>query len=543
MFRFFPIVMWLTFAVSGLAGAEFRLMQNMDGDLSFTGATPELSVKKLRQVIDDSAAVGVDTIMQSIGAGSDILYYPTQVASTWGWRETKYSDDPAWKTRIERCKAATDAGLDAPRIVGERCRELGLRFFPSYRMNDAHYCSDPLNYPLTGRFWMEHQDATIGKSPVAGHEAYAHLLDYARPEVRAYRLGVINEAVSRYAELMNGFELDFNRFQIFFPPGEAEANAHHITDLVRQVRARMDAEGAKRGHRMLLVVRVPPTLANCRWSGLEVEKWMREKWVDVVIPSQVMTLAHDMPIDEFVGAAKGSGCQVYGSIYGRSGYNWPFSATHDAAAYAAEVTRTPDAAQILGAARNQLHLGAAGIQLYNFNFFSRQNAQSNAARVLSQAAGVQTHDRRYQVTQAYFKDHEDSYEYRKQLPALLDVGKPRALRLLIGEGLTKSASGYVGLRLGLSGANRAYEGTGLIVRLNGRVIHEGPAGSALVVTTGRRHGNGSHPPPTEAYTQWQITNLEHLREGWNDVEVTLSAAPGGKAIQCVEAEVGVVQGR
>ncbi len=170
------------FALTTLLGAAepFQLMQNLDGDLSFTGDTPQESKAKLEKLADDIASGPAKSLMWSIGAGSDILYYPTKVASTWGWRVTKYNDDPKWKTRIERCRVATEAGLDAPRIVGERAKQRGMAFYPSYRMNDAHYCSDPLHYPLTGRFWMEHQEASLGASPVPEYDGYKHLLNFAR---------------------------------------------------------------------------------------------------------------------------------------------------------------------------------------------------------------------------------------------------------------------------------------------------------------------------------------------------------------------------
>ncbi|MBL9200781.1 MAG: hypothetical protein JNL39_09760, partial [Opitutaceae bacterium] len=284
------------------------ILQNLDGDLSFTGDTPAESRSNLERLIDEVAAGPATTLMWSVGAGSDVLYYPTRVASTWGWRRTKYHDDPRWSTRIERCRVALEAGLDAPRIAGERARLRGLRFVPSYRMNDSHYCSDPLNYPLTGRFWMEHQDATIGVSPVAGYDAYRHLLDFSRPEVRAYRLGVILEVIGRYADLMDGLELDFNRFQIFFPPGTAADHAHLITDMLVQVRARLDEVAARQGRPLPLVVRVPPTLKNCTWSGLAVEEWLGRRLIQTIIPAQTMTLAHDMPVDEFVRLARPAGC-------------------------------------------------------------------------------------------------------------------------------------------------------------------------------------------------------------------------------------------
>jgi len=529
-FRLLSVAL-LAFSTPLLAGS-LELMQNLDGDLSFTGATPEESRQKLVKLIDDIADGPAATLMWSIGAGSDILYYQTKVASTWGWRETKYNDDPRWKDRIERCRLATEAGLDAPRIVGERARERGLKFFPSYRMNDAHYCSDPLNYPLTGRFWMEHQGATIGESPIAGYDGYRHLLNYAEEEVRAYRLAVIFEAMDRYADLMDGFELDFNRFQIFFPPGTAGGNAHLITEMLEKSRQHLDAIAARQKRPMQLIVRVPPTLENCTWSGLDVAAWMEHELIDAIIPAQVMTLAHDMPLDEFVQLARESapagsmGCEVIGSLYGRAGYNWSFSAEHSTAAYAAEVSRTPTAEQFLGAALNQRYLGAVRHQIYNYIL----HTDASTCEALVSREG----DRRYQITQGYFHDKEDSYEYRKQVPVALPAGKNVPLRILIGE---DPARGNAYLRIGLHGANRDYDDIAMKVSLNGRVLHEGPTAQQLVVATGTRHGNGSHAPPTEAYVQWRLNDADSLQQGWNDIEVTLTASP--KPLQLVETEIAI----
>lgn len=510
------------------AAADLVLMQNLDGDLSFTGATPQQSRQKLQELIDQVADGPAKTLMWSIGAGSDILYYQTKVASTWGWRHTTYSDDPKWKTRIEHCRAATAAGLDAPRIAGERARERGLKFFPSYRMNDSHYCSDPLNYPLTGRFWMEHQDATIVASPVAAYDGYKHLLNYARPEVRAYRLAVIFEAMDRYADLMDGFELDFNRFQIFFPPGTAEKHAPLITAMLATIRQRLAAIAAGQKRPMQLIVRVPPAIKNCTWSGLDIAAWMQQRLVDAIIPAQVMTLAHDMPIEEFVQLAQPAGCAVIGSLYGRGGYNWPFTTAHAAGAYASEVSRTPTAAQFLGAALNQRHLGVSAHQFFNYLL------HTDAATI--KALSTQQGERRYQITQSYFHDRDDTYEYRKQLPAALKPGAETSLRLLIGQAISPS-SAY--LRLGLHGANQNYDAVAMTVIVNGHTLHAGPTTRQLVVTTGTRHGIAP-TPATEAYFQWRVTDPAMLHPGWNNIGITLAANAKVKPLQLVEAEVAIV---
>jgi len=319
-----------------------------------------------------------------------------------------------------------------------------------------------------------------------------------------------------------------------------------MTELVAQARARLDAAAARVGRALTLVVRVPPTLRNCRWSGLDVTQWMRRRLIDVVIPSQVMTLSHDMPLDEFVRMAAPAGCAVFGSLHGRAGYSWPFSAVHGAIAYSAEVTRAPTAAQVLGAALNQRYLGADGFELFNFGFFSVDPPMMSAVvSGLIDPRTITRGDRRYQVTPAYFHDADDTYEYRKQLPGALEPGRTLTLRLLIGEDLATAdpRSACVALRFGFHGANRAYGAVTLAVRVNDRPVHNGSAAGRLIVTTGRRHGMGSHPPPTEAYLQLPIDDLTLLRPGWNTVQLTLDPATRTPPLECVEAELGVAPGR
>jgi len=82
------------------APATVPVMLNLDGDLSFRGATPAQSEARLAELVDTIARMGVTTLAYSIGAGSDILYYPTQAASTWGWRTTPYNTLPEWRSRI-----------------------------------------------------------------------------------------------------------------------------------------------------------------------------------------------------------------------------------------------------------------------------------------------------------------------------------------------------------------------------------------------------------------------------------------------------------
>jgi hypothetical protein len=45
--------------------------------------------------------------------------------------------------RMENARICLAQGADAVRTAGETAKQLGLRFIPSLRMNDAHFMSDP----------------------------------------------------------------------------------------------------------------------------------------------------------------------------------------------------------------------------------------------------------------------------------------------------------------------------------------------------------------------------------------------------------------
>lgn len=519
----------------------FGLMLNDDGDLSFTGRTPQESVANLRAMIDSLAGTPVKTLMYSVAAGSDVLYYPTEVASVFGWRETKYDRDKRWAPRIVKIKAGIAAGVDPIRVAGERARQLGMFFVPSYRMNDSHFVSDPLHYPLTGAFWIKHHaQYRIGLSPITSRASYRELLDFSHEAVRQHRLGVLFEIIDRYQDLMAGVELDFNRVQVLFPLGKAAERGHLITDMIAAVRQRLDMVGKRNGKAYCLFVRVPPALKNCHWAGLEIEEWMERRLVDVLIPAQLMTLAHDMPIDEFVTIAKPAGCRVYPAIYPRTSWAWPFAHEHSPSSYTSPVSRVAPPELVRGAASNYWHLGAAGFQLYNFNL-PPDDRTYRIMRDLARPESLTRTSKVYAITPSYFLDHEDTYQYRKQIPLDLGPGQPHRLTLVVGDALAGLTPDCCALRLGVRGMDRQHE---MVVSLNGHVLHSGTMGDRLVVVTGKAPANRrAHPPPPTAYLQLPVSDLGMLKRGANDLRLTARREKPDQPPTIVEAQLGVLYTR
>ncbi|MFA5688107.1 MAG: hypothetical protein WC959_03020 [Kiritimatiellales bacterium] len=417
-------------------------------------------------------------------------------------------------------------------VAAETVTEMGLYFVPSVRMNDSHFVSDPLNYPLTGKFWMENQDKTIGTSPVAGYD-YSALLNFLHEEVRTYRMRIITEVINRYAAKMDGLELDFNRVQIFFPAGKAEEGMPVMTDLVREIRTKLDQKGEETGKNYALFVRIPPALKNCRWSGLDIETWAKEKLVDVVIPSQLMTIAHDMPVKEFVDLCSSHGVSVFPTIYERTQYNAPMSGEIPSEIIGKDFARIVTPAQAAGVIMNACTAGAAGFQLYNFDMPLR----SDDIEIMDYANDPQLIcDRAYMVTAGYFMDHEDNYQYRKQLPLPITSEESHSVVMVIGENLsdpeTKEAVTRT-LRFGFSKV--LAPDTKVKISINGETVYDGMAKPVLVPVSGASRG-------AKSYLYVSLDKTVPFQQGDNTLLFAITSKEN-TAFDLVEAQLYIARGK
>ncbi|HEV2295421.1 MAG TPA: hypothetical protein VGR35_16340 [Tepidisphaeraceae bacterium] len=511
---------------------DFGLMYNNDGDIMFAYENTSTNSHFLRSRLDGLKDTPIQTYMWCIG--TDVLHYPSQVGSTWGWRTTPYDDDPAWTKRINYGRSYVQQNYDPIQVVAEHVKSMGKYFIPSYRMNDDHFVVDPQNYPLTGKFWLDNQDKTIGTSPMQGYD-YSNLLNYEHQAVRNHRMAVINESIDRYANVMDGYGLDFNRVQIFFSPGEAGTHKHLITEMVQQVRAKLDQVAARTGRPQYLFVRTPPALHNNQWAGLEVEKWISERTVDVVIPSVLQTMSHDVPVRQFIDIARssGSGVQVAPAIYPRTnagvdlkprpmasgGYTGP------------QNFRVASTELARGAASNYRHLGTDGVQMYNWGVDWPANWYQTAEALGSDEPTLGK-DRVFAVTPSYFTDNEDTFEYAKQVPHTVGAQGSKSFNLIMGDDVNRmirERPDDVVLRLGLTGTSSDRPVT---LAINGRQLHSGQMGAKYFPVS----LPAASDTPT-AYFQVAVDDLRALLRGDNTITVHNTGSFSG--IRITDMQLGV----
>ena len=182
--------------------------------------------------------------------------------------------------------------VEATRRYIAAARQADIEIFASIRMNDVHDSGQTSVSKLTYPLKVKRPDLLIGEPEKLelGRRAYPNDslmrwfwcgLDFGEQEVRQHFLDFIATYCRQFD--FDGLELDYFRHPLFFKLGEEEQNLDNMTDFVHQVREVVNKIGEERKRPYLLTVRVPDTLAFARRSGLDVERWLKDGYLDLLV--------------------------------------------------------------------------------------------------------------------------------------------------------------------------------------------------------------------------------------------------------------------
>lgn len=210
-------------------------------------------------------------------------------------------------------KLLHDRGIDIYQVWIRRCRERGISPWLSPRMNDAHNAN--MEWPIRNTtFWRTRKDL---RNP-------GGTLNFEHQEVQDYTFALVKEQLDRYD--IDGYELDFMRFDQYFPVNDATNYTHHLDRFVKRVHDYMTVKSAERGHKILLGVRVPTTPRAALSRGEDVGLWARSGWVDWVCASSPWrTPDYNTPVGEWrkwFGAAAGRITFLMGADHGVTAFKW-----------------------------------------------------------------------------------------------------------------------------------------------------------------------------------------------------------------------------
>ena len=263
-------------------------------------------------------------------------------------------------------------GIDYLPLLIEKCREAGIAFLGSFRMNDCHHKSRPQGM-LAGEFWRSHPDYRLWEV-TDGRTYYNAALNYAVPEVRERMLAAIGEVLERYD--VDGLELDWCRNPYALQPSEAWARRDVMTRFTRRVRAMTDAARRAKDRRIRLVARVPHDEERLRRAGLDARAWVRHGLVDVLVTS---CLVNDYNVDvaAWLDLCREHGVWHYHSVEAGPAANAP---AHN---HVVPETVEEGILRARAAAHNILAQGSDGVYIFNYpcRLFEHKRTPEEFARL------------------------------------------------------------------------------------------------------------------------------------------------------------------
>ena len=255
------------------------------------------------------------------GTKIDSVFYCPH-ASAFGWFTTRKTHDfmtaQFRPPEAEVYNAAEDfakKGTDALEMASAYCCRQGLEIFVSIRMNDTHDNRGPM--PPNSHFSLfkqQHPECLMGTMTNRPRYCAWTAVDFVHEAVRAHVRRFVREFFENYD--VDGIEYDFFRhLQLFKSVADGndatKAELDMMTGLMRELRAIAEEAGRRRGKPFLVAVRVPDSVDMCRTVGIDIERWMRERLVDIVIGSGYFQCN---PWHVMAEVVHKHGCKFYASL-------------------------------------------------------------------------------------------------------------------------------------------------------------------------------------------------------------------------------------
>ncbi len=268
--------------VAAVEARPWRVIFNDDSEaLAHPGADdPDVFMSVRLRPLAES---GVSTVSLSVlGNWGDAPSYDSKVQPIHG--DASGGPPPGYKAYAHNLKALITAGRCPLQTATDFAHENDIELFASVRMNDVH---DSFIDGLITTWKRENPQLLVNAQGRNDNKSlYVTAQDYTHEPVRQRKLEVIEEIAGRYD--VDGLALDFIRHPVFFSPTmrDEPVTAEQIaimTSLMGRIRAIADAAAAKRGRPMLIAARIGDTIDLSRRIGLDVQAWLEQDLVDMLI--------------------------------------------------------------------------------------------------------------------------------------------------------------------------------------------------------------------------------------------------------------------
>ena len=218
--------------------------------------------------------------------GEHATRWPSDALELVGDLHQRRYENAASYTHAENIRRMLDRGEDPQQAVIDRGHELNLHVYASLRMNDNHFNGaqladlQTLHHTELTQLRKDHPEWLLGEDT---EEWFALSWNMAIPQVRENRFQHLREVCQNYP--WDGVELDWQRHPFHFPADYAYRLRYIFTDFMRAARQLTDELAQERGQPFYLAARVAGSIEGCHRIGYDVETWVKENLVDILIPA------------------------------------------------------------------------------------------------------------------------------------------------------------------------------------------------------------------------------------------------------------------
>ena len=297
------------------ANRKRNLIFNNDGDdaLHYAKMTDKpnepASKEGLMSIrMDHMGDCGLDSVFYCTTQSFDSFTHDSKVTEVFTTKEGAFSGN--------RTAELIKMGADPLAVSIEASRRFNLEAFYTIRVNDIH---DNFWYEMISQWKKDNPHLILGKRedksnfPVTDSRHVWTLADFAKQEVRDRMVTIVEDIPDRFD--VDGIDLDFLRHPAFFQETRTKqpATSEHmemLTDMMAKIRQVVLAASRRKGKPILLSVRVLPTLELNRYLGFDVERWVKEGYVDFIAVGGGYD-PFTMPVKEIIERGHKWGIPVY----------------------------------------------------------------------------------------------------------------------------------------------------------------------------------------------------------------------------------------
>jgi hypothetical protein len=289
---------------------DYGLIYNWDGNPHGYSEYPQ----SMEQFLDKVYAPMKDT---QVGAhfwcvGEHTARWKSDVLETVGDFRDRVYESPQAFTFNENIIAMIERGEDPQAETITRGHELGMQVYGSVRMNDNHFggaqpsdLSTMHNSELT-RMRAEHPEWLLGDKTTPW---FALSWNLEVPEARKHRFDHVEEVARRWD--WDGIEVDWQRHGFHLPDDYGYRLRYVITDVQRAVRRVTNEIAEQRGRPYYLGVRVSGTPEMSYRIGYDVQAWIDEGLVDIIVPAGSAHTDPLIAVEQYLKMCEGTDVVVY----------------------------------------------------------------------------------------------------------------------------------------------------------------------------------------------------------------------------------------